>query len=348
MFGLVKFTSHFTMSEQSERILSATHRRTRQAIPSVRFSAPNTGVPERSSDSFGGGSILRSSQSAPMNNVKEASFFRRFFSRQNSDYRADAASPGLRGTTPGETLQNQRATQSTTAAPLGSNAGTTSDDNDSTPKILQRCLNFVGTFVRPSSAMLEHMTRLINSRFWQVGLVIFTFVLLFGAQLQGLFIPKEGDIAFTILVTIALVVFLLDIIIRCYVEPQYFGFNFSGGNAEGHSAWGAFRLCSFMFWCDLFSTATLLYDISYINKGLIDMMTIEIEIDAFGLPVRIHFVTPFIASKPLLTRQRFCLTLDFWFGPSQSCLSGGTRIAAFCHHWTYCSCCSIHSSFDSC
>lgn len=336
------------MTEQVEGTLRATLRRTRQAIPSVRFSTPNTGVPERSSDSFGRGSILRSSQSAPLNNIKEASFFRRFFSRQNSDYRADAASSEFRGITPGATFQNQRATQSTPGAQQPSNAGTITDDVDTTPKRLQRFLQSAGKFVRPSRAMLEYMARLISSRFWNVGLIFFTFVLLFGAQIQRLFIPKEGDFAITVLFTIALVVFSLDIIIRCYVEPMYFGINFSGGNAEGPSAWGACRLCSFMFWCDLFSTVSLLYDISYINESIIDMMTIEIEIDAFGLPVSIHFVNPIISSKPLLTLQRSCFILDFWFGPSQSCLSGSTRITAFCHYRPYCSCCSFHSSFNCC
>ena len=76
--------------------------------------------------------------------------------------------------------------------------------------------------------------------------------------------------------------------VRCYTEPQYFEFNLCGKTAgDAPAAWGAFRLGSFMFWCDLISSATLLYDISFINTFYFAIETINMELDQFGLPVRI-------------------------------------------------------------
>jgi class 3 adenylate cyclase len=275
------------MAETTESTLGATLRRTRQALPSVRFSTQDTGAADRSSDSFGGGGILRNSQPSPSLNKKQT-FFRNFFTQRNDDYRSDVPSV----TEPPVSFQNPRTsqTQSAPGATQVSNASSSPDDDVATPKRWQRCLQVVGTVFRPSRATLDRMAHLISTRFWHLGLVFFTFLLLFGVQIQALFIPKEGDIAFDVLFTIALVVFVVDIFVRAWVEPQYFGFNFSGRNEEGPSAWGACRLCSFMFWCDLISTASLLYDISYINQRIFDVVTIDIEIEEYGLPVRSHFI----------------------------------------------------------
>jgi len=141
--------------------------------------------------------------------------------------------------------------------------------------------------MRPSRATLDRITVLLSTRIWQILLVFFTILLLFGAQFQELCVPKGGDVVFDVLFTMALVVFALDIIFRMYTEPQYFEFNLCGKTlGDTPVAWGSFRLGSFMFWCDLISSLTLLYDISYINKSLFNIVTIDIELDHFGLPVR--------------------------------------------------------------
>jgi hypothetical protein len=246
----------------------------------------DTGAADRSSDSFSGVGILRNLQPSQSSSRKQ-SLFRNFFTQRNDDYRSDV--PAV--TAPPVSFQNPRTSQ-TQSTPLAtpSNAGSSTDEDAASLKRWQRCLQVVGNVFRPSRATLDRMAHLISSRFWHFGLVFFTFLLLFGAQIQALFIPKEGDIAFDVLFTVALVVFVVDIFVRSLVEPQYFGFNLSGRNGDGQSAWGACRLCSFMFWCDLISTASLLYDISFINRRIFDVVTIDIEIEEYGLPVR----TPFI------------------------------------------------------
>ena len=118
-------------------------------------------------------------------------------------------------------------------------------------------------------------------------LVFFTILLLFGAQFQKLWAPKEVDIVFDVLYTVALGAFALDIIFRCYTEPQYFEFNLCAKTTgDPPAAWGSCRLGSFMFWCDLLSSATLLFNISFVNASAFEVETIAIELDRYGLPVR--------------------------------------------------------------
>jgi hypothetical protein len=152
---------------------------------------------------------------------------------------------------------------------------------------LQRAGAGMASCLRPSRATLDGVSILISSRTWHVLLIFFTILLLFGSQFQELWVPKEGDIVFDILFTVALGVFALDMLFRCYTEPQYFELNLCGKSfGEAPAAWGSCRLGSFMFWCDLVSSLTLLWDISYVNKILFDEETIDIQLDGFGLPVR--------------------------------------------------------------
>ena len=140
--------------------------------------------------------------------------------------------------------------------------------------------------MRPGQGVLEVMEYCLSSRIWRSVLVFFTTLLLFGSQIQEMWTPKEADIVFDILFSVALGVFLLDMLVRTYVEPQYFGFNLFGNKiSDAPAAWGSCRLGSFMFWCDLISTLTLLYDISFINRSNFEMLEIEIELNSFGMPV---------------------------------------------------------------
>jgi hypothetical protein len=127
------------------------------------------------------------------------------------------------------------------------------------------------------------MEKCICSKPWKVLLPFFTLLLLFGSQIQSLAVPKRGDIAFDVLYTLGLAFFLVDLCIRCRIEPNYFMFSICGrgiGDAPGSVVCG-----SFMFWCDLVSTLAFLYDISYVNTRHYDMITVDIALDPFGQPV---------------------------------------------------------------
>lgn len=123
----------------------------------------------------------------------------------------------------------------------------------------------------------------IYSKTWKVLLSFFTLLLLFGSQIQHLAVPKRGDIAFDVLFTLGLAFFIIDLCIRCRIEPNYFMFYICGrgiGDAPGKLICG-----SFMFWCDLVSTLAFLYDISYVNTRHSDMITVDIMLNQFGQPV---------------------------------------------------------------
>jgi hypothetical protein len=64
----------------------------------------------------------------------------------------------------------------------------------------------------------------------------------------------------------------------------------SRGATAGNSVPGGcsfFGIGSFLFWCDVMSTLTLLFDISFIAPRLFRQLELHIELDPFGIPVRI-------------------------------------------------------------
>ena len=129
--------------------------------------------------------------------------------------------------------------------------------------------------------------RWIHTRLWRSFSIFFSLLLLFGDQIHQLWIPENGDIAFDILFTMSLVFFVVDILIRIRAEPNYWNVKLLGQGWFGESH----DLCvlgTFLFWCDLLSTLTLLYDISYINKPRFSMKTMTIHLNEYGRPVSIH------------------------------------------------------------
>jgi hypothetical protein len=161
----------------------------------------------------------------------------------------------------------------------------TGDDELPPPRsLMQRYVSTAASCMKPSKVALDRISFIVSSKTWQVFTIFFTTLLLFGIQLQQLWIPKKADIVCDFLYIIALAFFVFDIILRSYAEPQYFEVNCFGKSAQG--VLGNFQLGSFMFWCDILSSATLLYNISLINKMVFNIELIQIELDSFGFPVR--------------------------------------------------------------
>lgn len=120
-------------------------------------------------------------------------------------------------------------------------------------------------------------------------------LLLFGAHVQNLWCDKKYDFAFDVLYTIALGMFCLDIVLRILVVPGYLGCNVdilkrqyhnwrNGHRAYEEDSLARFYIGSFLFWCDVISTLSILYDISYINKRQAEIKTTDIELDFFSIP----------------------------------------------------------------
>lgn len=219
------------------------------------------------------------------------SFFRTLIGQRNDDYRSDAPQEFLDQRAQGQSTNVDETRHRSNRASRSNRSGRWSlrhsFDNDmeevpgSFPQRCRRCCRNVFT---PSPAAMSRMSRVINSKIWHAGLLFFTVVLLFGAQVQELWVPKGGDVVFDVLFSVDFVYLFTDICMRCWVESSYFDFQICR-KGDSSSSWGNCRLGSFMFWCDLISTCLLLWDISYINQRLYDASTIDLELDRTGRPV---------------------------------------------------------------
>lgn len=127
----------------------------------------------------------------------------------------------------------------------------------------------------------------IKSVVWRTMVISLSVYLLFGSQLRHLFIPSSWDAAFDIISLVVFGFFIVDMIIRMIMFRNYFSVrccNKNSGNALNDGQTG-FEFGSFVFWCDLVSSITLLYDVSWINRGEYSVKEVEIQLDAFGSPV---------------------------------------------------------------
>ena len=138
----------------------------------------------------------------------------------------------------------------------------------------------------------------ITSPLWRFLMCLCILLMLFGSPVQHLWCDPKYDAAFDVLHTIAFCVFCLDIILRILVVPGYISFKYKSlmhqfnwkkrrysRVDEDLEKWGKIDIGSFLFWCDVISTACLLYEISYVNKSQNKIHTVDIRLDAFGIPV---------------------------------------------------------------
>ena len=119
-------------------------------------------------------------------------------------------------------------------------------------------------------------------------------------------IEDRGDLIFDVLRSLMLVFFLTDMTTRCITEYDYFMFTLCKGrkdrlsststtaaarisNNKGDGSDLTFAIGSFLFWCDAVSTASILYDLSFINKVRYDTITNEFGInDGFLVSSKAH------------------------------------------------------------
>lgn len=135
--------------------------------------------------------------------------------------------------------------------------------------------------------------RIMNSFIWKGLIVIFTIVLLFGSPIQILCTPKQADKAFDALYILALIIFIMDMIFNMFVDPNYFGIDHFRKNRVQHfdqAKFCKYGFGSFKMWCDVVSTAALLYDISYINLHESEEEIVQLTIDQYGYLVRTSWI----------------------------------------------------------
>ena len=158
---------------------------------------------------------------------------------------------------------------------------------------------------KPPDRTLEIMNAILESWGYRLPYVFFTALLLFGESVRDLWCPKASDLVFDVLFVFNFVFFSLDCIMMCYVYSTYFTVQLCGrdyrqgagprprsksliGGMLGRWGDSAFRIGSFMFWCDALSTLSLLYDISWINSMMNKRKTLSILLDDWGVPVSLN------------------------------------------------------------
>jgi hypothetical protein len=150
---------------------------------------------------------------------------------------------------------------------------------------------FVGNKIR-DRCLLPISDRFLSSSIWRTWLVIGNFILLFGNPIQMLLIPAAADPAVDGLYILVFATFLVDMVFRATAVAGYFSFSV-GRIYKPSSNWliyfsqtvNSIRFPSFLFACDLFSTMTLLWDISFTNPSNFQLNTMEIPLPEVLIPV---------------------------------------------------------------
>lgn len=165
--------------------------------------------------------------------------------------------------------------------------------------------DFVG--IKCSQPVFNGLHRFSKSPVYKILYMFFSLFLLFGPAVQDLVaVNKAGDGVFEAVRTTMLAYFVFDFFIKCLTERGYSEFYCfrSGGTVDGANANNAvqgaamnlldinketdaslsFSFGSFLFWCDLVSTGSILYDLSYINPAKTGVRAVEIALKG-GIPV---------------------------------------------------------------
>jgi hypothetical protein len=173
---------------------------------------------------------------------------------------------------------------------------------------------FCGCYVNEENRpkWLTIFYNITKTTIWKIIHIIFSVILLFGPAVQSLIADMGylGDLIFDVLRSLMLVFFLTDMTTRCITEYDYFMFALCKRRKDGVSSTSTtaaarisnnkgdgsdltFAIGSFLFWCDAISTASILYDLSFINKGRYTTITDMFEMNN-GLLVSSKLVFPIL------------------------------------------------------
>jgi len=143
------------------------------------------------------------------------------------------------------------------------------------PVTARRGANNVWGRLKNASDRNRILTKILNSSGWKGVLIACSTIILFGAQLRDMFVPKSADATVDVIFVMVLTFLVVDIVLRSDTEPAYFVcYSCRGWNVG-----------SFLFWCDFWSTITLLYDIRGLTERL-GVNEVVITLNEQGIPVR--------------------------------------------------------------
>ena len=148
----------------------------------------------------------------------------------------------------------------------------------------------------------HYIQRILNNRLWKASLILFTFFLLFGAQIR-VFLPKQVDTAFDVIFMLGFVFFSVDILLRMDAERNYFHLYLCGCVSYSSGPKTAepsdittlpvgccgrkrqpFHVGSFLFFCDVVSTFVFLREISFLFPQNFEEEQVYIGLGKYGLP----------------------------------------------------------------
>ena len=149
-----------------------------------------------------------------------------------------------------------------------------------------------------SGVWLQNASYTIMNHFlWKSLIALFTILLLFGPTCQIWFIPVRGNLTMNILYFLGFVIFVMDMIFRCYVDPKYF-VHLSCDRMDGRNKANACTgrglhligyVGSFSFWCDFVSTICFLLEMDIIYKHRFDSIKNVIILNQYGFPVSTRY-----------------------------------------------------------
>lgn len=137
----------------------------------------------------------------------------------------------------------------------------------------------------------EHIKRMkdvLDHTAWKVLIIFFTAIILFGGSLQQL-CPKAADPYIDVIFIVTIVFLLIDIVMLCCVVPSYFIVKPTMQLRNSDDEFGCFcfalQFGSFLFWFDLISVLSFLWEISFIKGSAI--VETHLYVNSFGVPLNI-------------------------------------------------------------
>lgn len=244
-----------------------------------------------------------------------------FVGRRNEDYRGEehpspaAAAAAATTDSVDRNMEGVNFPRASTAAAATTTTTTTSAPAVLAPREQQRYLF--------RSRQRWKVERILRSGTWKFFLIVFALVVLFGASIRELFLPKSADLAVDVVFLVALVFFAIDMALRIGSEPGYLScpviFVVDKNQNDRHKRCVCPRLGSFLFWCDFCSTMTLFYDLSFLNKTIYGEKHLSFEVGPWGDPVSRQTEQPCM-SIFLFFLPHFDLSLNWFTTPTDQFL----------------------------
>lgn len=131
---------------------------------------------------------------------------------------------------------------------------------------------------------------ILNNFLWKSLIVISTLLLLIGPPIRVWLSVSASIKLMNTLFMLGFFIFVIDMIFRCYLDPNYFPCGAwhminRGGTSNLCRLYLPNSLGSFDFWCDFLSTICFLLEITWIFTSRFQMVTKDLELTKFGFPV---------------------------------------------------------------